>query len=130
MSALPSRVSQPSILIVDDDDIVREIMRAELEGAGAGRVTDAEFLTAAQASRAVFEFREERQASAKVEAERKRLADSQRMDDTMETPADTPTPAAAHFRSAPAARDRALRRCRASSFAGHQRRYCGRGESR
>jgi uncharacterized protein (DUF1800 family) len=79
----------------------RGALLAELERAGAGRVADAGFLTAAQASRAVFEFREERQASAKVEAERKRLADSQRMDDTMETPADTPTPAAAQTPATP-----------------------------
>ena len=34
MNALPNGFSQPSILIVDDDDIVREIMRAELESDG------------------------------------------------------------------------------------------------
>ena len=34
MNALPNGFSQASILIVDDDDIVREIMRAELEADG------------------------------------------------------------------------------------------------
>jgi uncharacterized protein (DUF1800 family) len=72
----------------------RGALLAELERAGAGRVADADLLTGAQASRAVFEFRQERQASAKVDAERKRLADSQRMDDATETPAEMPPPAA------------------------------------
>jgi signal transduction histidine kinase len=34
MSPLPGKANQASILIVDDDDIVREIMRAELEAEG------------------------------------------------------------------------------------------------
>jgi uncharacterized protein (DUF1800 family) len=65
----------------------RGALLAELERAGAGRVADAGLLTSAQASRAVFEFRQERAASTKLAAER-RLAEASRMDDT--PPADSP----------------------------------------
>jgi uncharacterized protein (DUF1800 family) len=70
----------------------RGALLAELQHAHVGRVADAGLLTSAQASRAVFEFRQERQASAKLDAERKRLADNQRMDDATQTPAEMPTP--------------------------------------
>ena len=59
----------------------RGALLAELERPGAGHVAEAGLMTSAQASRAVFEFRQERAANTKVAAERKRLADSQRMDD-------------------------------------------------
>ena len=59
----------------------RGALLAELDRADVGRVADAGLMTSAQASRAVFEFRQERQARAKVDAERKRLAEDPRMDD-------------------------------------------------
>ena len=71
----------------------RGALLAELERPGAGHVAEAGLMTSAQASRAVFEFRQERAANTKVAAERKRLADSQRMDDA--PPAELPpTPGA------------------------------------
>jgi uncharacterized protein (DUF1800 family) len=76
----------------------RGALLAELERAGAGRVADADLLTSAQASRAVFEFRQERQARAKVDAERKRLAENPRMDDAAEpAPEMAPEPAQAEM---------------------------------
>jgi uncharacterized protein (DUF1800 family) len=68
----------------------RGALLAELERAGGGRVADSGLLTSAQASRAVFEFRQEQQARAKVAAERKRVAESQRMDDATEQALDMP----------------------------------------
>ena len=62
----------------------RGALLAELDRADVGRVADAGLMTSAQASRAVFEFRQERQARAKVDAERKRLAENPRMDDAAE----------------------------------------------
>jgi uncharacterized protein (DUF1800 family) len=76
----------------------RGALLAELERASAGRVADAGLMNSAQASRAVFEFRQERQARAKVGAERKRLAENPRMDDAMEPPPDMgPEPAQAEM---------------------------------
>jgi uncharacterized protein (DUF1800 family) len=62
----------------------RGALLAELERAAGRHVADARLMTSAQASRAVFEFRQERQARAKVDAERKRLAENPRMDDVAE----------------------------------------------
>src|SRR5215212_3190051 len=74
----------------------RGALLAELDGADVGRVADAGLMTSAQASRAVFEFRQERQARAKIDAERKRLAENPRMDDAAEpAPAMAPEPAQA-----------------------------------
>src|SRR4051812_31440594 len=74
----------------------RAALLAELELAGAGRVVDAGLMSSAQAGRAVFEFRQERQARAKVDAERKRLAENPRMDDATEpSPEMAPEPAPA-----------------------------------
>ncbi len=69
----------------------RGALLAELERPDAGRVAETGLLTGAQAMRAVFEFRQERQARAKVEAERKRLAEAERA--MTAGPADTPEPA-------------------------------------
>src|SRR4051812_29284392 len=76
----------------------RGALLAELERAGAGHVADAGLMTSAQASRAVFEFRQERQARAKVEADRKRLAENPGMDDAAElAPEMAPEPAQAEM---------------------------------
>jgi uncharacterized protein (DUF1800 family) len=76
----------------------RGALLAELERAGGGRVADANLMTSAQASRAVFEFRQERQARAKVEADRKRLAENPGMDDAAEPPLEmAPEPAQAEM---------------------------------
>src|SRR5215218_3661136 len=72
----------------------RGALLAELEGAGGGRVADTGLMTSAQASRAVFEFRQERQARAKVDAERKRLAENPSMDDAAPEMAPEPAQAA------------------------------------
>src|SRR5512132_3280798 len=72
----------------------RGALLAELSQAGAARVADANLMTSAQASRAVFEFRQERQANTKLAAERKRLADSQRMDGEPPPAELLPTPGA------------------------------------
>ncbi len=58
----------------------RGALLAELERPNGGRVRDEGLLTSAQAMRAVFEFRAERQARAK------RVAEAKRMGNTMETP--------------------------------------------
>jgi len=71
----------------------RGALLAELDRADVGRVADAGLMTSAQASRAVFEFRQERQARAKVDAERKRLAENPRIDDA--APEMAPEPAQA-----------------------------------
>jgi len=72
----------------------RGALLAELDRADVGRVADAGLMTSAQASRAVFEFRQERQARAKVDAERKRLAENPRMDDAAPEMAPEPAQAA------------------------------------
>src|SRR5215208_1839478 len=71
----------------------RGALLAELDRTDVGRVADAGLMTSAQASRAVFEFRQERQARAKVDAERKRLAENPRIDDA--APEMAPEPAQA-----------------------------------
>jgi uncharacterized protein (DUF1800 family) len=72
----------------------RGALLAELERVD-GRVADAGLMNSAQASRAVFEFRQERQARAKVAADRKRLAENPRMDDA--PPDVAPEPAQAEM---------------------------------
>jgi uncharacterized protein (DUF1800 family) len=72
----------------------RGALLAELERVD-GRVVDAGLMNSAQASRAVFEFRQERQARAKVAADRKRLAENPRMDDA--PPDVAPEPAQAEM---------------------------------
>src|SRR5436190_23106350 len=54
----------------------RAALLAEFEAPGAGLIRNASLRTSQEAVRAVFEFNQERQARAKVQAERQRVADT------------------------------------------------------